>query len=47
MGSTVTRIPTGAPVAASPFETSYSFYARSYEDDARDEDGYGEVTGKL
>ena len=47
MGSAAIGIPTGAPVATSPLETSASFYAWSYEDDARDADGDGEVIGKL
>jgi len=47
MGSTATRIPTGAPVVASPFKICTYFYTRSYGDDARDVDGDGEVLGKL
>ena len=47
MGSATTGIPTGAPVAASPLETSASFCAWSYEDDARDVDRDGEVIGRL
>jgi len=47
MGSTATRIPTGAPVATSPLETSASLYAWSYEDDAKDVDRDGEVIGRI
>lgn len=47
MGSSATGIPTGAPVAASPFENSASFCAWRYEDDARDVDRDGEVIGGL
>ena len=47
MGSTATGIPTRAPVAASPLENLASFYAWSYEDDARDVDRDGEVIGRL
>ena len=47
MGSAATRIPTGALVVASPFETSASFYAWSCEDDARDVYRDGEVIGRL
>lgn len=47
MGSATTEIPTGAPVAASPFEILACFYFGSCEDDARDVDGDGEVLGKL
>ena len=36
MGSTATGIPTGAPIATSPFEASASFCAWSCEDDAKD-----------
>jgi len=47
MGSTATRIPTGAPVAVYPLETLASFCAWSFEDDARGVDRYGEVVGRL
>ena len=47
MGSATKGIPTGAPVAASPFETSVIFYAWSCEDDAKDVDRDGEVIGRL
>lgn len=47
MGSAATGIPIGAPIAASPFEILAYFCVGSYEDDARDADGHGEILGKL
>jgi len=47
MGSIARGIPTGAPIATSPFETSAYFYAWSYEDDARDVYRDEEVIGGL
>ena len=47
MGSTAIGIPTGAHVVASHFKISAYFCIGSYEDDARDADGDGEVLGKL
>lgn len=47
MGLAATGIPTGAPVTASPFKISAYFCTGSYEDDARDANGDGEVLGKL
>ena len=47
MGSTAIGIPTGAPVATSPLETSASFCAWSYEDDAKDVNIDGEVIDKV
>ena len=47
MGLAATRIPIGAPLAASPLETSASPYAWSFEDDARGVDKDGEVVGRL
>jgi len=47
VGSAATGIPTRAPVAASPLETSTYFYAWSFTEDARDVDRDGEAIGRL